>query len=775
MLRLVNMKKTLLISFLLLTFIVLSAQSKPIGSWSDHLPYQVGTSITTNGNLVYVGTKTGLFTYNTSDQSINRYSKVNLLNDVNIALLKYNNFNSTLVVVYENSNIDLIKDNHVFNIPFIKDKQGLGSKKINDINFNNETAVLSFAFGIVEINTNKKEISDTYLFGENGTEINVNSSARTQDAIYAGGVNNLYKANTTSNLLDYNSWKKIGQRNNSNFTKVFSFSNKIYTLIKGKTNESDSLFEINNNTLISIQAFTNETFIDLFISSNKLYIVTDINIKTYDGNLSLISSFPHSFYNIRGIVATTNNQIYLINTDQPLIQYSGTRITQTIKPNGPIGKDVFSIEAHEGTVWAVPGSYTATYNSSFNSGKIYRYENGVWSSYIHYSEPSLNGSFDFVNIKINPENKNDVYFGTFGSGMFQYNQQTPFIKYDENNSSLTQRQDVVWDWTGVAGIDFDEDNNLWLTNSYTSTCLKARVNGNWLSFDLSREVTKSTASTQLIITQSGHKWIVLPRDNAIVVYDDNGTYNNPSDDRYTKLTSEKGNGSIPGIVGLTIEEDKKGQIWVGTTDGIAVFYNPESVFETGKKDAQRVLIEGGENVEVLLAGTTIKDIAIDGANRKWIATEQSGVYLVSEDGTETIHHFTSENSPLYSNSVLTIGIDQESGEIYFGTTEGIISYKGTSTAGKEDFSKVKIFPNPVRESYKGPIAISGLMDNSTVKITDINGNLVNELRSIGGQAIWYGETFNGERASTGVYLIFNSAVNKDEELKTQIGKILFIN
>ena len=205
------------------------------------------------------------------------------------------------------------------------------------------------------------------------------------------------------------------------------------------------------------------------------------------------------------------------------------------------------------------------------------------------------------------------------------------------------------------------------------------------------------------------------------------------------------------------------------------FFNPESVFEEGKKDAQRILLEGDENVEVLLAGTSIKDIVIDGANRKWIATEQAGVYLVSEDGTETIHHFTTENSPIFSNTVLAIAIDDQSGEVYFGTANGIISYKGTATEGQENFAKVKVFPNPVRETYDGPIAISGLMNNSTVKITDINGNLVFELRSIGGQAIWDGRTFKGQRASTGVYLIFNSAEDEDNELKTHIGKILLVN
>ena len=317
---------------------------------------------------------------------------------------------------------------------------------------------------------------------------------------------------------------------------------------------------------------------------------------------------------------------------------------------------------------------------------------------------------------------------------------------------------------------------MWVTNSYTTGCLSVRVGENWYRYDFGPAISASTAVTELIITSSGHKWIVLPRDNKILVFDDNGTPTDPRDDPTgVILSSEKGFGDLPGIIGLTMEQDLDDQIWIGSSDGVAVFYNPDNVFVAGKRDAQRVLIEGGENVEVLLAGTIIRDIEVDGANRKWIATEGSGVYLLSPDGTEEIQHFTEENSPLFSNTVFSVAIDENTGEVYFGTGNGIISYRGTAVKGKENFSNVNIFPNPVRETYSGPIAISGLMDNTLVKITDINGSLVYELKSEGGTAIWDGNNMNGERAKTGVYLLFNSAENEGKDLKTHIGKILFIN
>jgi hypothetical protein len=769
--------KTIL-TLLLSTITFLSySQLKPIGSWTDHLPYQSGTSITVANNIVYCGTKTGLFSYNTEDGSISRFSKVNILNDVNIEMISYNTFNDVLIVVYQNANIDLIRGNTSINIPFIKDAEGITNKTINDITYHNDKTILSFGFGIVELNTNRNEISDTYQFGVNGAELEIQSSLIFEGKIYAATKSGLYIANLSSNLLDFNSWAKSNIRNDYNFKKLFLLDNNLYTITNNNINDIDSLFQLNNTQQTYVQGSTNETFKQLFVSNNQiLYYATKDHILTYNSSFIETNSSIKSNNNLNGlIVSQHNNLMYLVDPFVPLNEFDGQNVTKTIRPNGPQDKQVFDIEASGGKIWVVPGGIDGAYNSTFNVGSIYSYSNGEWTNYSPGEFPSLNGSYDLASVKINPKDKDDVYFGSFGTGLYRFNGKTPFIKYDESNSSIEQRSDVVWDWTGVVGIDFDKDNNLWVTNTYNTNCLKARINNIWYSYGFSGAISSSTAVTDLVITESGQKWMVLPRDNAILVYDDNGTPLDPQDDRATKLSSEVGNGNIPGIVGINITLDKKDQIWVGTSDGIAVFFNPEDVFETGKRDAKRILIDGEENVEELLANTTITDITVDGANRKWVSTSESGVYLLSEDGTEEIHHFTTENSPLFSNTIQAIAVDNQTGEVFIGTADGIISYRGTATEGSEKFTDVSVFPNPVKESYRGPITISGLVNNSTIKITDISGALVNELRSIGGQAIWDGTNFNGTRAQTGVYLIFSSAEDEGEKLRTHIGKVLFIN
>jgi hypothetical protein len=222
-------------------------------------------------------------------------------------------------------------------------------------------------------------------------------------------------------------------------------------------------------------------------------------------------------------------------------------------------------------------------------------------------------------------------------------------------------------------------------------------------------------------------------------------------------------------------EDLDGNMWVGTSSGPAVYYNPDAVFSGDNFYATQVIIprkDGTIYGDLLLATETITAIAIDGANRKWFGTQNSGVYLMSADGLKQIYHFNTANSPILSNSITDIAIDPASGEVFIGTDQGVISFRSTATLGGDAFGKVYVFPNPVRPEYQGNIVVTGLIRDTNVKITDISGNLVFETTSLGGQAIWNGKNMDGKRASTGVYLVF--CTNEDGS-QTFITKLLFIH
>ena len=230
---------------------------------------------------------------------------------------------------------------------------------------------------------------------------------------------------------------------------------------------------------------------------------------------------------------------------------------------------------------------------------------------------------------------------------------------------------------------------------------------------------------------------------------------------------------MPGSKILCFAQDLDGELWLGSNEGIGVIYSPENVFESGANfDAQKILVDVGGYTEYLLYTETVTAIAVYGANRKWIGTERSGVYLFSPDGTEEIHHFTVENSPLYSNSIIDIEINGETGEVFFGTEAGIISYKSTATNPQPTNTDVVVYPNPVREGYSGTIAIKGLVKNADIKITDVSGTLIFATRAEGSQAVWNGRNFDGRKAQTGVYLVFSTDDTGSEKLVT---KIMFIN
>lgn len=256
-----------------------------------------------------------------------------------------------------------------------------------------------------------------------------------------------------------------------------------------------------------------------------------------------------------------------------------------------------------------------------------------------------------------------------------------------------------------------------------------------------------------------------------MVFDDGGTIDNDADDQYLKLGKGEGNGNLPNLDIFSIAKDNDGEIWVGTGEGVAVFYCPENIFSSGGCDAQQILVEQDGYVGYLFETEEVRSIAIDGANRKWVGTT-NGIWLMSESGTEELLRFNETNSYLISDYIMNIAIDDESGEVFFGTDKGIISYKSTSTVGKGVHESVYAYPNPVYENFTGTIAIKGLVDNADVKITDVSGTLIYETTALGGQAIWDGKNYNGEKAHTGVYLIWSA--DKDGA-ETNVTKLLIIN
>ncbi len=325
----------------------------------------------------------------------------------------------------------------------------------------------------------------------------------------------------------------------------------------------------------------------------------------------------------------------------------------------------------------------------------------------------------------------------------------------------------------MASLAFDKDNNLWMSNHRAARPISVlKKDGTWQNFAPSCDLTEIH---QMAIDLSGNKWFVSSNQATGVLVFNEGNLETNGDERCRVISQS--NSKLPSNVTNCLAVDLDGDVWVGTAQGVVIFecgdpFNTECVGTIRSVERNGFLGE-------LLGTEDVLTISVDGADRKWVGT-RNGVYLLSPDGREEIHHFTIDNSPLPDNTVASIGIDSISGEVFFGTLRGIVSYRSDATVGTRfQNEEVLVFPNPVRPEYEGPIAIKGLTREAVVKITDVHGQLVFETRALGGQAIWDGRDFNGRRAPTGVYLVF--AVSNPRfsgftgKPETATAKILFVN
>ncbi|MDP4291169.1 MAG: two-component regulator propeller domain-containing protein, partial [Bacteroidota bacterium] len=406
-----------------------------------------------------------------------------------------------------------------------------------------------------------------------------------------------------------------------------------------------------------------------------------------------------------------------------------------------------------------------SYGNIWNRANAFRFSKGKWTSFYNNSTTQLGDVRDYVTLAVDPLNPDHVFVGSWGWGIAEYLNGTLQNQFTDVNSSL--RPALAWNiWIGVGGLAFDSQANLWATNSITSNILSVRKSNNtWRSFDLSPYNTIDAG--QLIIDQYDQKWIVLRNNNGLLVFNDNNTIDNPADDKVKNLTNSVGKGNLPGNKVTCIASDKDGVIWIGSDKGVSAIYNPGDVFTGANYDAQTVMVVSGDVLIPLLENETITAIAVDGANQKWFGTANSGAFLISADGSRQILHFTSDNSPLLSNTISCIGINVD-GEVFFGTDKGMVSYRGTAAEPAVHNSGAFAFPNPVRPNYYGSIAIKGLTMNADVKITDITGHLVYQTKARGGQAIWDGNDLKGKRAVSGVYLVFASNSDGTDTVVTKI-------
>ena len=467
-----------------------------------------------------------------------------------------------------------------------------------------------------------------------------------------------------------------------------------------------------------------------------------------------------------------NNIQYLGTSELGVFQKPfGSNNFSQILPDGPLFNSSFSIDASPGQLWVNFGDVTVSFDPFPITRKgISNLREGEWFN-ISYNEltQTLNKEAnDLVRVQIDPNDPNRVFMSSFQKGLLQIEDQTPIKLFDESNSGLDITYQNPNFGIRIFGIDFDSQGNLWAVQAQDEEgLLRISPEGQLQKNDISNVFNFDNpplAFTEVETTRENFVFFGVVSDG-LVGY-------NPNNGQVKKIGVNLGNGNLPNSTVRSLAVDNNNRLWIGTLKGLRVLFSPGGFFdENNNVDTQPIIILEDGVPQELLFEQVITDIEVDGSNNKWIATASSGVFYLSSNGQETLLRFTAENSPLPSNNVQDIAIDEFSGVVYFATVNGLVAYNGTSTAPRDSLEEVYVYPNPVRPSFTGNVTIDGLTANANVKITDIEGSLVFETTSEGGSVLWDTTAFGRYKVASGVYLVIITA---EDAIETKISKIMIV-
>lgn len=742
------------------------AQLQPVGEWREHLEFQPALRVTASADHIYAASKFGIFRVDKTDNVIERFSKVNGLSDIGISTIRYNNATEQLLIAYNNSNLDVMNKNSIVNIPYILRSNVSGDKRIQDIFFIGDKAYLSTGLGVIVVDMKKYEISNTYYIGNNGAAVKVNGFTADATRFYAATVEGVKVADqNAANLADYRNWITLSNGLPAGEVKqVIAIQSKVYA------QSGNRLYLLNGNTwsVIYDDGYRWEN-----VNSNGTEILicaenvgwADRRITVFDpaGNnaTSILRNLPQTQFPYQATKSA--GEIFIADLGKGLVRVNGTTATN-YNLNSPFGPLDGGMLFANNTLFVGGGSINESWNYRFNYTGFFTYQNDTWTNYSRNNLSWMDTVQDIITMAVDPRDKK-IYAGSFRGGLVEFETVTKYKIYKQG-SAIGETIGDPGSYR-VGGLAFDEENNLWISNfGAPNNFVVKKADGTWKQMRVPFVIQDNMVG-KIVIDDANQKWIQVPQGNGVYVFNHGSSIDNTGDDRWKWFRTGRGNGNLPSNVVNDIVKDKDGFIWLGTDKGIGIVQCPGEVFAANACETFQPVVQFDNFAGLLFQDEEVRALAVDGANRKWVGT-RNGVWLISPDGEKVIKRFTAENSPLLSNEIIRIAIDPVSGEVFFSTFNGICSYRSTATEGSEKNEDVLVFPNPVPSGYKGQIAVRGLATNSFVKITELNGRLVYQTRALGGQAVWNGNDYNGQRVSSGVYFVLVVDEAGIEKTRTKI-------
>ena len=754
------MKKASILSFLILvascvlanTHIDTSEDNWIYGNmhqWNIHSAFADINAIAVTRDKVFALSNHSLFAVDKQSEEIVYYNRLTGLNGAVISTIGYNPTLNLLLVCYENGHLDIINSHdEVYNIPDLYLKQTTYSKIVNSIYMHEHTAYLAMDFGIIELDMKRREIKDTYIIGQDAKEVNVKHITIMGNRIYAVSPQLLYSASLSDPLSDYAYWQTQALPTGKEVSAFCAYDELLYMVRDSVLcSYRDSKWQ-KHTTSYKVNGLC-PTDQHLFIlPKNQAGVAiaeTDLSLQMTDMGM------------ITDIVQDGSSYWWASVTDE-LVRGADR---QAFRPDGPINNIAYRMRTFGDRLYVVPGGRWATQNKT--PGEIMFYENGTW---VNISNDVINQAcgfkvYDLMNVAQDPNDKDHYFVTSYGAGLLEMQSDEVVNLYTPDNSTLISAvPKYPKEYTRTDGAMYDEQGNLWILNAVGTKSINIFTpDKQWFSFGLASQSDTIPLYTpgEIMVDRRNTQWKWIPQcryNTGLLLLQDNGTPTNDKDDQVfyrNEWYDQNGKPVIPEYI-YSMAQDHDNTIWVGTNAGL--FLIPATIDFTTSNRCERVIIgrnDGTKLGDYLLDNEQINHIVVDGANRKWIATATSGVFLLSPNGEETIEHFTTENSPLSSNNVLSIAILESTGEVFFGTSQGLVSYMSDAIEPAKNFSDIYAYPNPVHPNYHGVVTIRGLMANTEVRIVDASGNLVTTIQGNGGEAVWDMTNAQGSRVASGIY------------------------
>lgn len=769
----------------ILFFSILSIPLCISQNWNGHYSYHNSIDTSIGNGKIFTASENAIYIHSTQNDQLSIITTIDGLSGDFISNIYYStNFNK-LIIGYENGLIQIVDFNNdnILTIYDIIEKTTIppNKKKIKEFTEVENIIYISTDYGVSLYDLNSLEFGDSLFIGEGGSQQQVNQTMINDNFLYAvlpdfGGIK---RVNLDLDIINYQNWELVYS---GDFDFILNIDDSFVF-----TNENNVF--LNENGTFSQVISLSQTIKKIVINEGKIIITSEDKIFIYDTNFNLInSSIISSNFNTNfNSSELYNNYIYVATSSKGLLKININNIQQnySILPAGPLDNNVFSISSLYGSLWATFGDYTSTYNPYPLARKGFSHWSDEYWNNINYDSIPEN-AVNLNNISINPFNLNNIFISSYHGGLLEISDESLSL-FDQSNSGLESliSNETNYNSVRISGSNFDDSGTLWLMNSRVDNPLKSfNLDTNqWSSYDFTQIIpdgfNDELGFSDIVIGSNGTKWIG-GLNSGLIGFNENA--GNP----LLKRINDNDVGNLPSPYVKSLAMDNNNHLWIGTIKGLRVLYNTSNFFDANVSTQQIVIEEDGIYKE-LLEQQFISDIKVDGSNNKWVGTIGSGLFYFSQNGQQTIYHFTKNNSPLPSNNINDIALDFVNGLVFIATDKGLVSFDSGGSTTSSTLNESYVYPNPVRPSFNmniEKIKISGITEDINIKITDISGNLVAEANSNvnnryngfnleidGGIAYWNGKNLANNSVSSGVYIVMLSDLDSYD---TKILKIMII-